>query len=228
MKKRLKINGLLIFSVTCFVLAFPSVFFRQDSTGIGNGIFEVIGFAFVLFGLLLRVSARGYKAEKSKQGYALVNGGPYSLVRNPMYLGIAIIGLGVVLILFEWWAGAVFLLFFIGRYILLIFKEERHLILQFGQEYKTYMKQTPRLLPRLKSITKQDLKEVLPLKLSWVKKEIGSVVFVIVAVLIFESWEDIKSGGVGFYSKETAFFILIITLFLFFVNYLRSDKQTQA
>lgn len=225
MKKRLKINGLLMFLATCLVLLFPKFFLRRDSLDAVNDLSEVFGFALVLFGLLLRISARGYKSESSGEGSALVDGGPYKLVRNPMYLGIMMIGLGVVFVLFKWWLSAVFIVIFTARYILLIFKEEKRLVRQFGRNYQEYMKATPRILPGINSVLKQDIKEVLPLKLSWVKKEIGSVIGFIVGILLIESWEDIFAGGFRIYSKELTAFILIIGLFIILAFYLSGNGK---
>jgi hydrogenase maturation factor HypF (carbamoyltransferase family) len=73
---------------------------------------EIFGIALILLGQIFRVSGRGYKAEQSQQGQVLIEGGPYILVRNPMYLGILLIGLGIVLMLFNWWVICFFIIFF--------------------------------------------------------------------------------------------------------------------
>ena len=226
MKQRLKVNGLLMFLATCLVLSFHKFFLRADSSGAINDLSKVWGFAMVLFGLLLRISARGLKSESSKQGYALVEGGPYKLVRNPMYLGIAMIGLGVVLLFFKLWVSAVFFLIFTARYITLIFKEEKRLIQAFSGNYRNYMKSTPRILPRLAVIIKTDIREILPLKLCWVKKEAGSVAGFILGILLIESWKGIFTDGFKVYFKELAVFMLLLGVFFILVIYL--DKEGQG
>ena len=212
-----------MFLVTCLVLISPTLFLRPDSLNPLNNVSEAFGFALVLFGLLLRVSARGFKAESSKEGQALVEGGPYKLVRNPMYLGIVMIGLGVALIFFKWWAHAIFLLIFTARYITLIFKEEKRLIQAFGENYRNYMKSTPRILPKLAVIVKEDIREILPLKLYWVKKEMGSVIGFILGILLIESWEDIFTEGFKVYFKELTVFMLLLGVFFILAVYL--DKN---
>lgn len=79
-------------------------------------------------------------------GHRLVTSGPYHLVRHPGYLsyilsmtgiGLALsslIGLGLVVLVLP------FLLWRIER-------EEEMLVAEFGEEYRTYMKQTKRLIP---------------------------------------------------------------------------------
>ncbi len=193
MKKRLKVNGLLIFLATMAVFIFPNFFMRADSAHGLNDIAEVSGLALVVFGLLLRVSARGYKSELSEQGYALVGGGPYGLVRNPMYLGIGLIGLGIVVIMFKWWVGAIFILIFIARYIFLIFTEEKKLTLQFDEEYKKYTEATPRLFPGMKKLLLSDMRDILPIKLGWVRKDLGSIIGWILAIVIMELWRVFRA-----------------------------------
>ena len=102
MKKRLKINGIIIFCATIIVAFFPRVFFRNNGSGtILEQYIEIMGFSLILLGQIIRVSARGYKAEHSRESQALIQAGPYQVVRNPMYLGIFLIGLGVVLAVFR-------------------------------------------------------------------------------------------------------------------------------
>lgn len=223
MKKRLKVSGILIFLATCLVLIFPKLFLRPDTLNPFNDMSEVFGFALVLFGLLLRISSRGYKVEHSREGKALVTDGPYGVVRNPMYLGIAMIGLGIVLVLFRWWTSAIFILIFILQYILLIFKEEKRLIDKFGQEYKNYINSTPLILPKVNVIFTKDIRSILPLKFSWVKKEIGAALGIVLGLLAIESWEDIRIEGLAVYKEELFAFLLLIALFFMLTAYLRQE-----
>jgi len=212
MKLRLKINGFLIVLALILVTLFPAIFFRQAKQGVFDELIEITGFVLILLGQLFRISARGYKSENSSQSLTLVQGGPYSLVRNPMYLGIFLIGLGIVLILFEWWVMLAFLVIFINRYITLIFKEENKLLKTFSGEYQNYMQHVPRLMPSLKELFYRDISEYLPLKFAWVRRELGSVFALLLVVLSVESWKDIYKEGWVFYGKELIIIIIIILL----------------
>ncbi len=221
MKKRLKINGLVMLLATLLLAAFPAVFLRKNITGSSDNAAEIFGVASILLGQLVRVSARGFKSEHSQNGNVLIEGGPYSLVRNPMYLGIFLIGLGVVLMLFKWWVVAIFIVFFIIRYILLIYQEEKKLKSLFPEKYPAYCRNVPhRIRPSIKALLEKDICEYLPLKLSWIKKEIGSIIAVLFLVLLVESWEDIKRGGIQEYFRELAGISAVILLFVFLVGYL--------
>ena len=96
MKRRLKFNGIIIFATLVLLIIFPKFFMRKAGVGTLDGILVITGIALILLGQLFRLSARGYKAQHSREGQALIQGGPYSLVRNPMYLGILLIGLTVI------------------------------------------------------------------------------------------------------------------------------------
>lgn len=217
MKKRIKINGIIITCAVIVVAFFPRLFFRSCLGGFEEESLEILGFAFILLGQIIRVSARGYKAEHSQDSQALIQGGPYQVVRNPMYLGIFLIGLGVVLAVFRWWAVVVFIIFFIIRYILLIYKEEKKLCAMFPQAYPQYCQKVPRIFPSLFSIIKLDITEYLPIKLAWFKKEINSIIPLLLLTLLVESWEDIAKDGVRAYLQQSVWLFLTIILFIILV-----------
>jgi len=223
MKKRLKINGIIMSASFILVAAFPAIFFRQGNKAVlfWDQVAEMLGVACILLGQLLRVSSRGFKAENSENGNALIETGPYSLVRNPMYLGIFFIGLGVVLMLFRWWALVLFILIFVIRYIPLMFEEEHKLTALFPKAYLTYCKKVPqRIIPSLRPLIYRDISEYLPVKMVWIRREIGTILAVLLPVLLIESWLDIKSRGVSLYLKETIGIFIIITLFVCLIGYL--------
>ena len=213
-----------MFIAFILVILFPKAFFRKVDVYFSDGAAEVFGIAFILWGQMFRASARGYKSEHSKEGRILIQEGPYALVRNPMYLGILLIGLGIVLVLFEWWAVFIFLLVFTIRYILLIFKEEKNLTNVFPQVYPDYCKRVPRILPSPKKLLTQDISEYLPLKLSWVKKEIGSILTVLLLTVFVELLRGIKNRSAGAYLIEILDIVFVATLFIYLICYL--SKRT--
>jgi len=220
MKRRLKINGFIMFCVILLIAAFPRIFLRSGGVSFFDEAMEIVGITFILLGQIFRVSARGHKSEYSKNGHLLIQGGPYALVRNPMYLGILLIGLGIVSILFQWWVICIFLLVFSVRYLLLIFKEEKKLLAMFPKDYRDYQQKVPRILPSMATISRKDISEYLPLKLSWLKREIGSILAVLLVVLLIEAGEDIKKEGVRAYFNEAIIYSVIIILFICMVIHL--------
>jgi len=227
MKKRLKINGIIMGCAAIMVVFFPRFFFRNNVNGGMEEYIELLGFALILLGQIIRVSARGYKAEHSRESHALIQGGPYRIVRNPMYLGIFLIGLGVVLAVFKWWAAIIFIIVFVIRYIMLIYKEEKKLLTLFPESYKDYCKKVPRIIPSLFTLIKLDISEYLPIKLSWFKKEIGSIFTLLLLTLLVEFWEDIVRYGIKSYFCQSIWLFLNFVLFIIFVFFLsnRTSKK---
>ncbi|MFA5410691.1 MAG: isoprenylcysteine carboxylmethyltransferase family protein [Candidatus Omnitrophota bacterium] len=226
MKRRLKINGVIIFCSFLLIAFFPKIFLRNEPPFSLDTIAEISGIAFILLGQILRVSARGYKAEYSAGGNVLIQGGPYALVRNPMYLGIFLIGVGIVAMLFKWWALSAFLIIFIIRYLLLIFKEEKKLEAVFPKDYPAYRQRVPRVFPSITMLLRKDITEYLPLKLIWLRKEIGPILAVLLITILLESWEEIKNRGLTGYLKEAAAITITIILFICLIVYL--SKKTNG
>lgn len=227
MKRRLKTNGVIIFLVIALLILSPSLFLRSVKEANLDTAAKISGITLILLGQILRACARGYKSEYSRSGHALIQGGPYTLVRNPMYLGILGIGSGIVLAFFNWWVIIIFLTIFVWRYILLIFKEEEKLSSVFPQEYRDYRKNVPRILPSLPTILQKDIAGYLPLKLPWLKKEIGSILAVLLLVFFLELWKDVQAKSINLYLKEATLFLAIIILFIFLTIYLirRTNNQ---
>ena len=228
MKRRLKINGIIIFLAIILLILFPTVFFRSAKEPTWDAFAKLFGIALILLGQILRASSRGYKSEHSQSGHSLIQAGPYALVRNPMYLGILFIGLGSVLMLFRLWVMVIFLGIFIWRYTLLIFKEEKKLLAVFPQDYQDYQQKVPRLLPSLPAILQKDIAEYLPLKLSWLKKEIGSIIAVLLLVFFMKGWLDLKNTGIkASLLKGAGLFFATSIVFIFLIIYLirRTNNQ---
>ncbi|MFA4853761.1 MAG: isoprenylcysteine carboxylmethyltransferase family protein [Candidatus Omnitrophota bacterium] len=229
MKQRLKINGIIMVCAAIIVAFFPRVFFRNNASGTIQEYIEILGFSLIFLGQIIRVSARGYKAEHSRESQALIQGGPYQVVRNPMYLGILFIGLGVVLAVFKLWVAIIFLAVFAMRYILLIRKEEKKLLAAFPDAYREYRGRIPCIFPKLSSIIDLDISEYLPIKLSWFKKEIGSISALLFLTLLAESWEDIYQEGIAAYLRQSLWLFFTFALFIIFVTLLSklTDKRDE-
>jgi protein-S-isoprenylcysteine O-methyltransferase Ste14 len=82
----------------------------------------------------------------------LVVMGFYRFVRNPIYSGVFLILLSEALLLNALSAGLLALVAagFFGAHLFVVFYEERRLHQEFGGEYKAYLKQVPRWIPRIR------------------------------------------------------------------------------
>lgn len=225
MKQRVKIQGLSIFISIVITIFLHKILFPQWKGRLWNELFNFLGIVLVLSGFLFRVCARGYKEEKSSQGRSLVKDGPYALIRNPMYFGTLLIGIGIISLLFQFWTIFLFLAVFLLIYIPQVRKEEALLAALFKDEYREYAQAVPGYFPHPRSLLNPPA--YLSLKLSWVKKELSSFIWTWIAVLAVEIWEDARLFGAAEFVKKPLELILVILFFvLFWVLFHQQKSKT--
>ncbi|MFA5007990.1 MAG: isoprenylcysteine carboxylmethyltransferase family protein [Candidatus Omnitrophota bacterium] len=101
------------------------------------------GIWFVILGLLVRLWANGYAIKTHK----LTTSGPYSVVRNPLYLGTMLITIGFMILLNTSYAGLIFVIIMAAVYYRTIRFEERALTEKYGQSYLDYKSKVPMIVP---------------------------------------------------------------------------------
>ncbi len=106
------------------------------------------GTAVIALGQAIRFWGAGY-LEKNVR---LASGGPYRLVRHPLYAGSFLMGLGLAIGVENavWWTLG-YLVLFVGFFVPAIHVEELRLQSIFGAEYQDLMVEVPALIPRLKN-----------------------------------------------------------------------------
>jgi protein-S-isoprenylcysteine O-methyltransferase Ste14 len=87
-------------------------------------------------------------ALEIKEEHKLVTQGVYSYIRHPIYTAFCLWAIAQVLLLQNLIVGPAFLVVIILFYIYRVPKEEQMMIEQFGEEYRSYMNQTGRFIPR--------------------------------------------------------------------------------
>lgn len=110
-------------------------------------LFEIAGIFLVIGGVLGRFWSILYiGGQKNKQVMQI---GPYSICRHPLYLfsTISVLGFGLM-------TGVVILAIIITAitFVILYYtaiREEEYLVSEFASDYKEYAKTTPRILPKL-------------------------------------------------------------------------------
>lgn len=108
-----------------------------------SAVLLVPGLGLTLWSLWLFLRARTSPLPM-RPATALVLSGPYRWTRNPMYLGMLLLYLGVALLFDVTWALLLVpaVVFLVGR--LVIRREERYLEAKFGDDYRRYMGQVRR------------------------------------------------------------------------------------
>jgi protein-S-isoprenylcysteine O-methyltransferase Ste14 len=81
--------------------------------------------------------------------HQLVSGGPYALIRHPMYTSFLLMALGQAFLLSNWFAGLAGPVGFAVLFFLRVGKEERMMLDNFGSGYRDYMEKTKRIIPYL-------------------------------------------------------------------------------
>ena len=121
-----------------------SLFHRQLTKIVGVGLLMIALF------FLLR-SLRQFVLSKNTlvtimPANSLQTNGIYNITRNPMYLGLAIVYLGITCLIGNWWNIILcpFLLLIIQQYM--ITREEKYLERRFGQVYLDYKSKVRRWL----------------------------------------------------------------------------------
>ena len=104
---------------------------------IGGGLALLAGLALQTF-FISAFSRVGTAVEPWKPTTAIVTTGPYRFTRNPAYLGMALISVGIALLADAPWAlvPLPLVLALIDRGV--IVREERYLEREFGEEYAGY------------------------------------------------------------------------------------------
>lgn len=113
--------------------------------GVGLGLISVP----LMYWLFKSIGRNITQTVKTRKEHQLVTTGPYHWVRHPLYSVGTMLFLSFSLMAANWFIALTTLL---GLVMLMVRlpKEEANLIERFGDEYRTYMKQTGRLVPKIR------------------------------------------------------------------------------
>ena len=117
---------------------------------------QVVALAVALAGALWRVIVSGYaalgtsgNAKKEAVAAELNTTGPYSLVRNPLYVGRILNFTGLAMLSGSWVYGALVYLVSVLVYERISIYEEEFLKTEFGETHREWAERVPALWPRL-------------------------------------------------------------------------------
>src|SRR5918994_3628294 len=102
----------------------------------------------IIVGGFILLSAAWKVLYDAQRTMTLATTGPYAYVRHPQYDGFILIMLGFLL----QWPTLVTLIMFpilLTMYVRLARREEREVLTEFGEKYRSYMVSTPAFFPRL-------------------------------------------------------------------------------
>jgi protein-S-isoprenylcysteine O-methyltransferase Ste14 len=144
-----KYRGYLL-PIAVILLLIPSPDLTSDYAGIATA-----GFCVALLGQFMRIFTIGFdyiiRGGKDHKVYAerLVQGGAYSLVRNPMYVGNFFLLMGLTLASNSWVFVLIGVPLSLFMHRAIIAAEEHFLRNKFGAEFDAYCANVPRWVPKL-------------------------------------------------------------------------------
>jgi len=144
-----KLRGILIAPVYLF-----SFFCIYRETEHWSALF--FGLVIFLSGLGVRVWAQMHLHYRLKEKKILTTTGPYSFVRNPIYIGNTLILTGTTLISELFWLVPVMIITCTGTYYMTVRYEEGHLKGKYGAPYIEYLQQVNRWFPRFERPTSSE------------------------------------------------------------------------
>lgn len=133
-----------------YILLFVGI---GEVTKSSQWIIVILGMLFVLDGVVLLCYARlhlranwtvGWSFLKSE--HKLITGGPYKIIRHPIYLAFFLMNAGTALVMLNKYIFVVVLLLLVVVHFKMK-SEEKSLILQFGSDYEEYKKKVPGFFP---------------------------------------------------------------------------------
>lgn len=110
------------------------------------GLLELGGFALAFWGIwTLRTSTIQITPDVAPESVLITNG-PYSYIRHPMYAGILLVVIGLLLNDFSWLRFIAVVILFIDLIVKTEY-EEILLVKHFKKEFRDYQKKTYRFIP---------------------------------------------------------------------------------
>lgn|SRR5262245_21722672 len=207
----------------------PQILF--DSV-IADQILGILGAGIAMLGEAVRITTIGFKyihrggKDGQVHAYRLVRDGVYGITRNPMYVGNALIVLGMIVLFGSPWGYFVLIPFFLFVYQSIVAAEEHYLRNTFGQEYRDYENAVGRFLPTLSRVRESfsgmsfDWKRV-------VRQEMGTVVGLSIGFILIPVWRTYYLHGseaAKVVAMRAFWLCLGVVVIYFFLKKLKKSK----
>jgi protein-S-isoprenylcysteine O-methyltransferase Ste14 len=179
----------LIFAIGAVTLR-PQIMF--DSVVVDR-VLVVTGIVVAVLGQALRLITIGFdyihRGGKDGQVYAgrLVRGGVYGITRNPMYVGNALISVGMTMHFGSPLGYVIVIPLFLFVYQAIVAAEEDYLRNKFGAEYENYEKSVNRYMPALSRFGEA----FAGMRFDWrksIRKDLGTIVGLTIGLILLPVW----------------------------------------
>ncbi len=115
-------------------------------TGLVPGVALIVLALALAFWCFMLFRRAGTNVPTNKPVTAIVTGGPYRFSRNPIYVALTALSVGIALWVNSWWMLGLLLPTLVLMNIGVIDREERYLATKFGDEYLAYKARVRRWL----------------------------------------------------------------------------------
>jgi protein-S-isoprenylcysteine O-methyltransferase Ste14 len=182
----------LLLRLTVIPFIFLAVFVRPSwgENTRASLVIEAVGYLFLLAGMGIRMWSILYIG--GRKSYELVTTGPYSICRNPLYVGTFLLAIGVGLSLESIPILVAALVVYVPIHFIVVRMEEKHLESRFPTEYPVYKRKVPMLLPRFGNYRGSP---ELPVSPRAVRRLIGDTFMVLLIPLVEDLLEALHGTG---------------------------------
>ncbi len=150
-----------------------------------------VGTLLLVFGELWRVYSVAFIGSVSRTrntatvGGNLINTGPFSMMRNPLYVGNFFITAGIAVYTGLIWFVALTVALFAFQYYCIVKHEERLLVARFGREYEEYMNTVPAWVPaRIKPLVEWEWPDTFSPALRSERRTLLAIVVMLIALMV--------------------------------------------
>ena len=125
--------------------AFSLIIFTDSRWRWIGAAVAIAGIALIATGRAKMVSA-GTNVNPTQPATTIVQGGPFQFTRNPLYLGLTILYVGLSLLFNTWWSLFLLLPVWLVMHFFVVRREEAYLEQKFGETYLAYKQRVRRYL----------------------------------------------------------------------------------
>ena len=138
--------GGILLGIACAYLLLPAPAPVGRAVSLGGGLALLIAGLAIIASARIHFTRTGQSPIPWKPTPSLILRGPYRFTRNPMYVGMTLIELGIGLAVDNLWISAFALPALVVVHFIAVRPEERYLSEKFGDSYKAYLAQVRRYL----------------------------------------------------------------------------------
>jgi len=192
-RRRILLTRLLLVPMFAYVGLTTSPLNVQGYRGI---LYEALGYACLVVATLGRIWCLSYVGGYKDS--AVVTLGPYSMVRNPLYIFnfLGAVGIGLAVVHPE--VAIAIAIIFLFYYPLVVRREERFLEGRYGDAYRAYCARTPRWIPKFSLFEEPDTYTVRP---RFIRRSLYGSMWFLWLFLIWEIIDGLRAlGAIPVYS----------------------------